>query len=331
MIFEKIAQAQSFEEAHDILIRTHVLLGGRARPDLKELSSTLAMAVTQMVMRPTFEHDFVVLLEKIHRYLESNNRYDRADMAERVFNTTAICAPEQYCFVVNTWQSMAAPTFVKELEASLWYLVDKGIDTATAIAWIDEFSQLRPDLWDYIKQRTFQAATNIDYSRHVQLLLDSNHINNDEVAVVFNKMSEVLHGAGRLGGKEREFVKKLIVKHSITLETFIDQMYAFAENKEKDKCVTKEFLDLLRDFTNNPEAPSPIYPNSQKAVLESLIDVFGLQYSPKYNQGLCAFKKCYKPDDKIREEVQEWLTKIPYQEALHETHAQSNMAKKKSM
>lgn len=330
MIFEKIAQAKSLDEVQEILIRTHVFLGGRDRPDLKELSSTIGLTVSQMLMRPTFEQDFVVFLEKMERYLHTASRFARADMTQQVFNTTAVTAPDKYCFVVNSWQAAASSTFVTELENSLLGLVDQGFDIPIIKDWIDELSQSRPNLWDDIKTRTLTSERRGNYHHRIELLVSANKIYADEVVAVFNKMSETMHGAGGLNPEEVYLAKTLINRHNISLEGFIDRMYACAATH--NNCTTAEFLNVLTDFVNNPETPAPSYPSHHTPVFESLVHIFGTEISPKYTAGMCAFHKCYSGIHKPNAVIQEWLTKMPYEKAIFEARAQkSDTVKKKIM
>ena len=329
MIFEKIAQARSLDEVQEILIRTHMFLGGRDRPDLKELSSTVGLTVSQMLMRPTFEQDFMVLLEKMDRYLKSTSRFCRADMTQHVFNTTAVTAPDKYCFVVNSWQAAAAPTFVTELENSLLGLVDQGFDIPTVKGWIDELSQSRPNLWDDIKTKILTSERRGNYHHRIDLLVSANKINAEDVVVVFNKMSETMHGAGSLNSEEIHLAKTLVNHYSISLEGFIDLMYVCAATH--NNCTTADFLSLLTDFVTNPDAAAPRYPTSHTSVFESLVHIFGTEVSPKYTAGMCEFHKCYGGIYKPHKVVQEWLTKMPYEEAVFEARAKKSDAVKKKI
>lgn len=329
MIFEKIAQAKSLDEVQEILIRTHVFLGGRDRPDLKELSSTIGLTVGQMLMRPTFEQDFVVFLEKMDRYLKSTSRFSRADLTQQVFSTTAVTAPDKYCFVVNSWHAAADSTFVPELENSLLGLVDHGFDVPTVKGWIDELSQSRPNLWNDIKTKTLNSERRGNYHHRIDLLVEANKINNHEVVAVFNKMSETMQGAGGLNPEEIKLAKTLVNRYNMSLEDFIDRMYVCAASQTK--CTTAEFLNVLNDFVTNPDTPSPSYPSSYVAVFESLVHIFGTEFSPKYTAGMCGFHKCYSGIHKPNNVVQEWLTKMPYEEAIFEARAQKSDAVKKKI
>lgn len=329
MIFEKIAQAKSFEEVQKILTDTHVLLGGRDRPDTKELSPTLGLVVSEILNRSTFEQDFEVLLNKLQPYVQSTNRFQREDLAGHIFKTIAVFAPDKYCFVVNSWRSASAPDSTAQLQRSLNHLVEKAFDIPTLIRWIDELSLSRPQLWDDIKNATLQKDPNGYYHRHVQLLVQANKINEEEVVSVFKKMSEALNGTLSLDFERVAMMKELTHRYNITLEKFIDQMYAF---NGSTKNPTTDFLILLQDFSDNPATPSPSYPHAQTAVLESLISVFGLEYSPKYTPALLQFEKCYNKYYKSNERVKEWFAKMPYEEAVGHSRAQkSETVKKKIM
>ncbi len=329
MIFEKIAQAQSFEEVQKILIDTHVFMGGRDRSDTKELSPTIGLVVSEILSRSTFEQDFEVLLKKLQHYVQSTNRFQRRDLAEHIFNTIAVFAPNKYCFVVNSWRTASAQDSTVELEQSINHLVEKGYDIATLICWIDELSLSRPKLWEEITSSIFRKDPNVYYPRHVQLLVTANKINEEEIVGVFNKMSQALNGTLSLGSESAPLIRELVLRYNITLESFIDQMYQFNRSSQTP---TTEFLILLQDFIDNPTTSVPSYPHAQTAVLESLISVFGLEYSPKYTPALLQFEKCYNQYHKSNQRVKEWFAKMPYEEAVGPSRAQkSDTIKKKVM
>jgi len=329
MIFEKIAQAQSFEQVQKILTDTHVLLGGRDRPDTKELSPTIVLVVSEILNRPTFEQDFEVLLKKLQPYLQGSNRFHRGDMAEHVFNTIAIFAPDKYCFVVNAWQAASSRESTVELEMSIHHLVEKGCDIDTLRNWVEELAFSRPALWEDLKISTFRKDPNIYYPRRIQLLVDANKIEQNEMIMVFNKMSQALNGTLSLDYERTVLIKKLTQRYNITLENFIDLMYAF---NGSSKTPTTDFLMLLQDFIDNPTTSAPSYPHSQSAVLESLISVFGTEYSHKYTQALLQFEKCYSQYNKPNERVKQWFTQMPYEEAVEPARAEKlDTVKKKVM
>lgn len=329
MIFEKIAQAQNFEEVQKILIDTHVLMGGRDRPDTKELSPTIVLVVSEILNRPTFEQDFNMLMGKMDRYLQSSNRFQRGDMAEHVFNTIAVFAPDKYCFVVNSWQTVSARESTAELEQSINHLVEKGYNIATLIGWVDELSLSRPQLWEDLRASIFRKNPNVYYPRHVQLLVDANKIEQEDIIGVFNKMSQAINGTLSLGSDSAPLIRELIVRYNITLESFIDKMYEF---NRPSKTPTTDFLILLQDFIDSPTTSAPSYPHAQTAVLESLISVFGTEYSPKYTSALLQFEKCYSQYHKSTQKVKEWFAKMPYEEAVEPSRAQKpDTVKKKVM
>lgn len=329
MIFEKIAQAQSFEEVQKILIETHVFMGGRDRPDTKELSPTLGLVVSEILTRSTFEQDFEVLLKKLQHYVQSTSRFQREELAEHIFNTIAVFAPDKYCFVVNSWRSASARDSTAELERSINHLVESGYNIATLIGWVDELSLSRPQLWEDLKTSIFRKNPNVYYPRHVQLLVDANKINEEEIVGLFNKMSQAINGTLSLGPDSAPLIRELILRYNITLETFIDQMYEF---NRSSKTPTTDFLILLQDFIDNPTISAPSYPHEQTAVLESLISVFGTEYSSKYTSALLQFEKCYNQYHKSNQRVKEWFAKMPYEEAVEPSRAQkSDTVKKKVM
>lgn len=329
MIFEKIAQAQSFEDVQKILIDTHVLMGGRDRPDPKDLSPTLVLVVSEILNRSTFEQDFEVLLKKLQHYLQGANRFHRGDMAEHIFNTVAVFAPNKYCFVVNSWSMASARESTVELERSINHLVEKGYDIAPLISWVDELSLSRPQLWDDLRNSILRKDPNIYYPRHIQLLVDANKIDEGDIVAVFNKMSQALNGTLSLGSESAPLIKELVLRYNITLERFIDQMYEF---NRSSKTPTTDFLILLQDFIDNPTTSAPSYPHAQTAVLESLIAVFGTECSPKYTSALLQFEKCYSQYHKSTQRVKEWFAKMPYEEAVEPSRAQkSDTVKKKVM
>lgn len=328
MIFEKIAQAQSFEQVQKILTDTHILLGGRDRPDMKELAPTIGLVLTEIWNRPTFEDDFKVVLEKIQGYLQSKNRYMRADLAESIFNTTAVLAPDKYCFVVNAWQAASAQT-AAELERSIHHLVEKGYDISILRGWVDELSSSRPTLWDDLKSSTLRRDPNVYYTRYVQFLATAHKIDEEDIVGVFNKMSQAINGAVSLDLESAKLMKDLTDRYNITLEDFIDRMYTFDGSS---KTPSTKFLIMLQDLLNDLSAPPPAYPHDQTAVLQSLIDVFGTQYSPKYTAALRQFEKCYSQYHKSNERVKQWFAKMPYEEAVESSRSQKiDPVKKKIM
>lgn len=329
MIFEKINQAPSFEQVQKILTDTHVLLGGRDRPDTKELSPTIVLVVSEILNRPTFEQDFEVLLKKLQPYLQGSNRFHRGDMAEHVFNTIAVFAPDKYCFVVNAWQAAPSRESTVELERSINHLVEKGYNIATLISWVEDLSSSRHQLWDELKTSILRKDPNIYYPRHIQLLVDANKIEQDEMILVFNKMSQALNGTLSLDYERAMLIKTLTQRYNITLENFIDQMYVF---NGSSKTPTTDFLILLQDFIDNPTTSAPSYPHAQTAVLESLICVFGMEHSSKYTPALLQFEKCYSQYHKPSDRIKDWFTKMPYEEAVQDSRAQKiETIKKKVM